>query len=663
MVAATKQAQVSAGVRTSIEFSVGLKASTQYDVFLVAFDGSTPPNTQPEPFKLLVTTAVDSTPPVFKPGYPKVMNITTNTLRIIAALDEPCTVYYVIVDRGSTPLSAANVMNGVSGSGNGPAAAFGAHATVDDNKIWIKVHQGPFAGLFIGKQYDVYVVARDTAGNNLQATAVRVEVDMAPDVQPPTVWYGYPKLQHLRSGGKAVVKVEIALDEPGRVYWMVTPIGVSPPPTAGEVRDGSYKFAFQFGSFECATPYTPSTGVVNAGLNSDELYEVYVVAEDSARVPNLTPETASISMAIAPDDPGPSQQEDKSPAAVGEDGMPGGTIAGIVVGAIAGVALVALAVFLAIRWKRNRDDAPDDVMWFEQQDTGVAKHSKEHRPNSADSQASGGERQGSGFINWVKTTASRRRLVVTPEDVVTTGGAWDSFHVQREPEVVPRKSSRRSVASSKKPHEQKSKKSTAAKAAKRKAELEAQRIREEDKRAKAAAAAKLAAAGKRKKSTKAVAGAYAVTNVSDSSDSSGSSGSSSDSSGSGSDSDSDSSDSGVQSHVTPRKRGRTESRSRVHSTASSGSVSVEVSPSGDATGSRRSVSGHGSGKGAGAAHSSWRRTPTSPKRQRDGGRGGSSRSGGSRANSIRASGRVSGGRSRANSGRSTGGGTSWADVM
>ncbi|KFD41009.1 hypothetical protein HY02_01285 [Peptococcaceae bacterium SCADC1_2_3] len=98
----------------------------------------------------------DITPPVFASGYPKAEDITAAGFNLKLKLNEAGTAYYKVVAEGVAPGDDYENWTTVTIAGTDKVSA-------------------PVSGLAYGTDYDVYVIAKDAAGN-LQATPVKLDV-------------------------------------------------------------------------------------------------------------------------------------------------------------------------------------------------------------------------------------------------------------------------------------------------------------------------------------------------------------------------------------------------------------------------------------------------------------------------------------------------------
>jgi len=188
----------------------------------------------------------DSVAPVFEIGYPKAESVTDTGFSLLLKLNEAGTAFYKMVADNADPGSdyagwtAANV------------------AGTDEVSV-------PVSGLAPGTNYDVHVIAKDTAGN-WQTAPVKLDVATADDATPPSFASGYPKAENitatgfslklkLNEAGTTCYKVVADNAGPGSDYANWTPVII---PGADEVSSAVY------------------------GLTSWTAYDVYVIAKDAA---------------------------------------------------------------------------------------------------------------------------------------------------------------------------------------------------------------------------------------------------------------------------------------------------------------------------------------------------------------------------------------------
>lgn len=107
-------------------------------------------------FTVTYDPAADTTAPQFITGYPKAENITSTGFDLLIKLDEPGTAYYRVVAAGADPGTGYAGWTTVAIPGTGTVSA-------------------SVYGLTADTSYDLYVIAKDTAGN-WQAAPVKLDV-------------------------------------------------------------------------------------------------------------------------------------------------------------------------------------------------------------------------------------------------------------------------------------------------------------------------------------------------------------------------------------------------------------------------------------------------------------------------------------------------------
>ncbi|MDN4165376.1 lamin tail domain-containing protein [Cytophagales bacterium LB-30] len=150
----------------------GLDFATNYVVYVVAQDDESSPNVQTSVSSVTFTTDVeDATPPVFAATYPLVRDITPSAATLAAQMDEPGTVYYVVLADGATAPSVAQVIAGTDAADAANAFAGNIAMSTADTEFTTTI-----SGLTLLTAYDLYVVAQDNeATPNIQAAVVKID--------------------------------------------------------------------------------------------------------------------------------------------------------------------------------------------------------------------------------------------------------------------------------------------------------------------------------------------------------------------------------------------------------------------------------------------------------------------------------------------------------
>ncbi|MCP4590992.1 MAG: hypothetical protein GY842_09625, partial [bacterium] len=176
-----------------------------YDIYLVAEDDESSPNTQSGVTKLEVVTVPDITAPDFAPGYPKAENVTENALDLVVQLDEIGTAYYVVLADGAAAPTPAEVEAGTGSAGETAIESGSIDVTAADTDTVTSL-----TGLEEATAYDIYLAAEDDESSpNLQSAVTILEVATmaAPDTSAP----GVPDLVSPSNGA--------AVDAPVVLQW------------------------------------------------------------------------------------------------------------------------------------------------------------------------------------------------------------------------------------------------------------------------------------------------------------------------------------------------------------------------------------------------------------------------------------------------------------
>ena len=330
--AAAGVAVTAGSLQKTVTVATGLAEATQYDVYVLARDdngdlgGGQSDNVQASVGSFALTTA-DVTPPAFESTFPSIpsASITTSALNISVQLDEPGTVYYYLVEEEDTPPTAAQV--------TGQTATYGATTVVAKGTVVVTAASvaadAAITGLDDLTAYSAYVVAADdgmtsTATNayystapNVATSATRVNATTA-DGTPPVFVGAYTPATAEIDG--AAFDIDVQLDEPGTVYYIVvTRTSEDPPatpPTSAQAKTGDFAGTVACGNFAVAsaetnvtesvavatdltitacddhgngqTPGSAGSGVCSACplIESEKRYWVYLVAEDDETAPN-----------------------------------------------------------------------------------------------------------------------------------------------------------------------------------------------------------------------------------------------------------------------------------------------------------------------------------------------------------------------------------------
>ena len=286
------------GVEVTSAVSTGVIAATDYDVWVVAEDDSTPANVQTSATLINVTTAADATPPTFLSGYPKAGTVADETFSVEVQLNEAGAVHYVVLGDGESSPSVAEVKAGTNGNG-GSGKTFGSvNVSAASTTTLISVTD---AGIEAATHYDVWIVAQDDEPTpNIQAAPVRVDISTAADATPPAFPSGYPTGVDVHDFD---LSIAVQLSEPGTWYWILLASTASPPSSV-QVKagtDGSGTAAIASDSGTIGFAFTTVTASVTSGVIANTTYFIYATAEDDEPTPNVMAAPVLANVTTGPD--------------------------------------------------------------------------------------------------------------------------------------------------------------------------------------------------------------------------------------------------------------------------------------------------------------------------------------------------------------------------
>jgi hypothetical protein len=236
------------------------------------------------------TLFVDTVEPAWVATWPNAGPVSSTLFTLNGNINENGTAYYVVLPDGATAPASAQVKAGNNAS-DSPAltsGSFALSALVQGSKM--------VTGLTASTAYDVYVVAEDVRGPNLQAAPVLVDVTTtAPDLTAPDWTATYPQVSRNPAGLTGIGNT----NEPGTAYFVVLASGASAP-TSAQVKAGTdaSDATAPSGSMSLLTPGVAGNDAVG-GLTIGATYDVWFVAEDL--VGNLQAAPTSVSSApVAP---------------------------------------------------------------------------------------------------------------------------------------------------------------------------------------------------------------------------------------------------------------------------------------------------------------------------------------------------------------------------
>ena len=217
--------------------------------------------------KVTVTTLADTTPPVYTATYPRAVDVTDETMKVVVSLDEPGSVTAVVSPDGSSTQLATITW------------AVSTAETVTTSPI--------ISGLQATTAYDVYVLAQDDEPTpNVQATSTKLDVSTGADVTAPIRTAGYPTITNVQDTS---VTMNTQLNEVGVEYFVVIPAAATTP-SVSQVKagaDATGSAALVSGSASILQSLSTTSTVLD-GLTAATQYKVCVVAEDGEPTPNIS---------------------------------------------------------------------------------------------------------------------------------------------------------------------------------------------------------------------------------------------------------------------------------------------------------------------------------------------------------------------------------------
>ena len=241
-------------------------------------DDEPTPNRQAVTVKAEATTNTDTTPPMFLAGFPHSRNVRDFSFQVELQLDEPGTVWYVVVTNTSAlaaPVNTTHVLDGLDGSGGTPIAAGSVAAHTGASSVVVHVNES----LRAWTGYEVHLVAKDVLGNR-QGNTTTVRLETRPDETPPVWLSSSPSIPHVED---FAMNFTLVLDEAGVVDWLLAPNGTHAPTTAGlrAGTDGAGSTAVAFGQVTVVGGVGyPSNARISSGLTAVTPYTLWLLARD-----------------------------------------------------------------------------------------------------------------------------------------------------------------------------------------------------------------------------------------------------------------------------------------------------------------------------------------------------------------------------------------------
>lgn len=255
----------------SVEFSFSNPGGNYYNIAYSVNHGGNLARRRAGGVLLDGTLFVDTTEPTWVATWPNAGPVSGSLFSLNGNTNEDSTAYYVVLPDGATAPTSAQVKAGNDAS-DAPALASGdfpLSALVQGSEM--------VTGLTASTAYDVYVVAEDVRGPNLQATPVLVDVTTtAPDLTAPGWTATYPQQSRTPAGLTGIGNI----DEPGTAYFVALPSG-APAPTSAQVKAGTdaSDVAAPSGSMALPSPGNNGSATI-AGLTIGATHDVWFVAED-----------------------------------------------------------------------------------------------------------------------------------------------------------------------------------------------------------------------------------------------------------------------------------------------------------------------------------------------------------------------------------------------
>lgn len=154
----------------------------------------------------LTTVYIDTTPPVWATGYPRVEEVLTTQVSLLSQTNEKGAAYYVVLADGAVAPSSEQVKDRHDATNSVAAFSGGVILTANAERSW------PISGLTAETSYDIYVVADDEDGN-LQSAPVKLDVTTLPEVADTTA----PSLNSFTPNGNVATpptQLVLTFDEP-----------------------------------------------------------------------------------------------------------------------------------------------------------------------------------------------------------------------------------------------------------------------------------------------------------------------------------------------------------------------------------------------------------------------------------------------------------------
>ena len=161
------------------------------------------------PLKVTAFSTPDSTTPAFVSGYPVISKNTTDTLQTTVMANKSCVMYYALLPSGSTAPKAQDFKSAaIPGNLGYGSVDLVKNVTQPVNVNNVKLDEQT--------KYDLYLWLTDA--NGAKSSSVRKITITTPDETPPVITY---LEQNLSRTTATAIGVSYAVNEPGKVYWVL----------------------------------------------------------------------------------------------------------------------------------------------------------------------------------------------------------------------------------------------------------------------------------------------------------------------------------------------------------------------------------------------------------------------------------------------------------
>ena len=271
---------VSKGDQPFFNLFAGLSHSTNYTAYIVCADDSSPANLMSTVTAIDFRTPADVYAPAFVPPSPTVSDETHNSAKLNVVLDDPGTVFYVVLEPNAATPSQADIVAG-TGAGGASAVTQGNFAV----STVLQAQSTTMTGLTKLTNYIVYMVTRDASNNVGVPRNVSFVTKDRQDVDAPGYRPTYPKLHTITTTSATLA---VRLTEPGQTFYIVTLYNASQtPPTQAQIlgsRDAYGNVPATSGSM-VVTAADVTFSSVMASLTPDTEYTVFLFSRDNE--PNI----------------------------------------------------------------------------------------------------------------------------------------------------------------------------------------------------------------------------------------------------------------------------------------------------------------------------------------------------------------------------------------